>query len=221
MAGHEFSCLKKIIPGLKRLNICRQDFDELKILKNYDRVLIGGSNFSVEDKWPRKAQLISLIRKLNQAARPFLGICFGHQLLAKALGGQVIKDLSREEFGTCRLALNARGRKDDLFKNCPTNFLVQEGHKWRVARLPEAMINLASCPKTRIQAIRVKDKPLYGVQFHPELEAKDMLWRANLYGQDRANWYSFDQKKPFKNLQPSPWAKQIIKNFQDLVVNKS
>ncbi len=104
---------------------------------------------------------------LDKADIPILGICAGHQYMARHFGGTV-KPSKIPEFGQVELRLC----KDDdfLFKNVLKKSIVWESHNDEVTVLPKDFINLAESDNCKIQAIRHKKKPLYGLQFHPEVE---------------------------------------------------
>ncbi|MFA5187784.1 MAG: type 1 glutamine amidotransferase [Patescibacteria group bacterium] len=216
IADHEFQCFKKATQGekinLERVNIYFQDFSPDKIIKKYNGFLTGGSNFSIKDKFPRKAKLFKLVKKIIEREKPFLGICFGFQVLVEAAGGRVIFDKKKEEFGSKIVYLNNQGRQDKLFENLKRKFYVQQGHEWRVAKLPTDMLRLASGNAVLNQAVKIIDTPVYGIQFHPELDKKAMLWRLNLYKTSQVSWYSF-KKNPFHKLLPTSSSKKVLSNF--------
>jgi GMP synthase (glutamine-hydrolysing) len=96
-----------------------------------------------------------------------LGICFGHQIVAQALGGEVARNPRGREIGTMRLS---RVADDALFSGLPRTFDVHGTHSDVVARLPPGAEILATTPLDFIAAFRVGDR-VRGVQFHPEFDA--------------------------------------------------
>ena len=214
IADHEYKLFKSALKGvsLDKINIQKQDFNVAKLIKNYDAILVGGSNYSIRDKFPHREKFFQLIKKISVSKKPFLGVCFGFQALIEANGGKVIYDKKKEEFGSKIIYLNKKGTQDSIFRSLPKKFFVQQGHEWRVANLPKNMVRLARGNNVLNQAVKIKDEPVYGIQFHPELDKKEMLWRLNSYKKDKVSWYSFESY-PFHRLIATPQSKKIFKNF--------
>ena len=97
---------------------------------------------------------------------PILGICYGLQLMAHNLGGEVVPGKSRE-FGRAKLH-NTAGDADVLLQGVPQDTTVWMSHGDQVKGLGD-FITLASTPTCPMAAVRHAKKPFYGVQFHPEV----------------------------------------------------
>jgi GMP synthase (glutamine-hydrolysing) len=96
---------------------------------------------------------------------PVLGVCYGMQLIVKMLGGQVARGESRE-YGPAVLEVD---EPDTLFKGCERRLDVWMSHGDQASALPdgfEVLAHTATCPAA---AVRHRTRPLYGVQFHPEV----------------------------------------------------
>jgi GMP synthase (glutamine-hydrolysing) len=104
---------------------------------------------------------------LEKANFPILGICAGHQFMARFFGGEV-KPSKIPEFGQVEMTLI----KDDdaLFEGVLKKSIVWESHNDEVTVLPKDFIRIAESENCNIQAMRYKKKLLYGLQFHPEVE---------------------------------------------------
>lgn len=111
-------------------------------------------------------------RWLLDAARlgPVLGVCFGHQLIARALGGRVERNPAGFEAGTCEVRLTEAGRGDPLLAGLPDPLLVQETHEDHVPELPPGARLLAGNAQAPVQAYAVGEA-IRCVQFHPEIDA--------------------------------------------------
>jgi GMP synthase (glutamine-hydrolysing) len=96
---------------------------------------------------------------------PILGICYGLQVAAQALGGQVRPGKARE-FGRTKLRIIA---DDPLVRGLPQDTTVWMSHGDQVDQLPADFVALASTPTCPVAAVRHARRPFWGVQFHPEV----------------------------------------------------
>jgi GMP synthase (glutamine-hydrolysing) len=135
----------------------------------YDGVVISGSQTSVYDDRDWIHDLTSWIRDVHRAGVPVLGVCWGHQFLAQALGGRVV-DMGEYELGYRTVN---RVREDPLFADIPNSFRAFETHSDRVLELPGGAVELAR-NDVGIQAFRLG--LTYGVQFHPEYDRQTAEW---------------------------------------------
>lgn len=103
---------------------------------------------------------------LEHAKIPILGICAGHQFMARFYGG-ACKPATVPEFGRVEIAVT---HKNDLFQGMPTTMTVWESHNDEVTEVPAVFKVLASSQNCRVQAMKHQQKPFYGLQFHPEVE---------------------------------------------------
>jgi GMP synthase (glutamine-hydrolysing) len=96
---------------------------------------------------------------------PILGICYGMQLLCQALGG-VVEPVPTREFGRtpCQFLTS-----DPLLEGLPSQSIVWMSHGDQVVRVSEDFVSLASTPQCPIAAVRHRQRPIYGLQFHPEV----------------------------------------------------
>ena len=101
--------------------------------------------------------------------------------MARALGGQCVKDLPNAELGTIEFALTEAGRVDPVFGTLPHVFAGQAGHEDHVIALPSDAVLLASSHRVAEQAFRFVGRPIYCTQFHPELDRTAMLKRVVAY----------------------------------------
>jgi len=137
-------------------------FQELSKEKVDGLVLSGGApRIGLEGK------LGNCSEYLEKADFPILGICAGHQYMARFFGGEA-KPSIVPEFGKIELTLLAED--DVLFERVPKKSIVWESHNDEVTVLPDKFELLAESENCKIQAMRHKEKPFYGLQFHPEVE---------------------------------------------------
>jgi GMP synthase (glutamine-hydrolysing) len=104
---------------------------------------------------------------------PILGICYGHQLLAHGLGGEVGPNPRGREMGTVALHLDEAARDDALLGDWEPGAPIHTTHLESVLRLPDAACLLAYSDLDPFAAFRV-GRSAWGVQFHPEFDATIM-----------------------------------------------
>lgn len=104
---------------------------------------------------------------LEKTEVPILGICAGHQFMGRFFGGKV-EPAKIPEFGKVELMLLKEGEL--LFKGVSKKSIVWESHNDEISILPGEFIHLAESDTCKIQGMRHKDNPFYGLQFHPEVE---------------------------------------------------
>lgn len=114
---------------------------------------------------------------------PVLGICFGHQLLADALGGEAGDHPVGMELGTVEIQLTADAADDALLRELPERFEAHVAHRQSALRLPAGAVRLAGNAFEPVQAFRV-GAAAWGVQFHPEFDADIMRGYVDLLAED-------------------------------------
>ena len=137
------------------------DIDEEKIreIKPKGIILSGGPESVTQSHTPRIPQVAF---DLNI---PLLGICYGMQTLAEQMGGQVISS-DNKEFGHAEVLLKADSL---LFKNLEQTLNVWMSHGDQVQDLPDNFSLVASTDSAPIAAMQHQTKPIFALQFHPEV----------------------------------------------------
>jgi len=151
-------------PQLELLVFDAQQAEFPKDIHAADAYLITGSRYGVNDGFPWITQLEDFVRQLHQAKKKVIGICFGHQLIAKALGGKVIKSPKGWGLGMSQNQI-IRCQEWMVPPLQELNLLVS--HQDQVAVLPKGAQLLASsdfCPNYLMQI----DTHMLSVQGHPE-----------------------------------------------------
>ncbi len=135
-------------------------------------LLLGGPmNVYEEEAYPFLKREDSFIKEVLREEIPFLGICLGAQLLAKACGAPVLK-AAQKEVGWYSVELTKKGRQDRLFRQCRGPLTVFQWHE-DTFEVPEEGTLLATSEVVRNQAFRV-GSCAYGLQFHVEV-SEDMV----------------------------------------------
>ncbi len=137
-------------------------------------VIIMGSLSMVTEQTEWMQRLAKDIVELNAQQIPLLGICFGHQLIADALGGRVDYNPRGLEIGTIDIERTATDSRDPLFDALPKQFKAHAVHFQSVLTLPSNAVALAKSAMDDHHAFRV-GQSTWGVQFHPEFTTDIML----------------------------------------------
>lgn len=137
---------------------------------NLEAVVVTGSAALVTDADPWSEATAAWLASVVPRGVPTLGVCYGHQLLAHALGGAVADNPVGRNVGTVDVRLTAAGRQDPLFGRLPAEIHVPVSHVQRVTRLPPRATCLATTAKDDAHAFAVGERA-WGVQFHPEFDA--------------------------------------------------
>jgi len=104
-------------------------------------------------------------RDIFNTGIPILGICYGAQLMAKALGGRVVKAKARE-YGKVTIQVKSR---ESLFQGLSSKETIWMSHGDKISRLPEGFRIIGSTENSPIGAMENKARRFYGLQFHPEV----------------------------------------------------
>ena len=176
-------------------------------------VLIGGAGaFSVTREHPFTAPMREVVQRLIEDGRPVFGACWGHQFLADLGGGTVIEDKERSEVGTFPIRLSEAGIADPLLAGFPEQFHVQLGHNDRVSALGPGWLELGQSELCANQIIRLEDRPVYGTQFHSEMDEVRLRERILVFLRD----YVADEEEHRKilwSLRPSIEADRLLELF--------
>lgn len=134
----------------------------------FDAVVVTGSVANVSDGFPWMETLFEHIRKMDAAKTKLLGICFGHQAIATALGGRV--EPRAVNLGAPQIAIYEKRAWMSPESDALTLFA---GNFQQVVEMPDGMAVLAGsskCPNTLIE----KDSHILSMQYHPEFSAAYM-----------------------------------------------
>jgi len=131
-----------------------------------DAWLVSGSRHSVNDDLPWIPRLESFVRKIADEGPPYLGICFGHQLLATALGGSVVR-------AGWRVGIKAATIRESRSWMAPalTSYRVLYSHSDQVRHLPEGAAVLASSSECPVEMFEFGPRML-AIQGHPEFSVE-------------------------------------------------
>ena len=136
-------------------------------------VVVTGSHAMVTDNREWSVRIEAWLPELIAAEVPFFGICYGHQLLGRAMGGDVDYHPRGKEIGTVAVRRLPASDHDLLFQDLPEEFPVHATHSQSVLRLPDGATLLAENTYEPHHAFRL-GRCAWGVQFHPEYDTAIM-----------------------------------------------
>ena len=150
---------------------------------------------------------IMIDKKIFEIGCPVLGICYGMQLIAKVLGGEVNSEKS-PEYGVTEIL---RTRESMLISSEKFNALMSHGDN--VSKLPEGFIETSKTQSGIISSIENKDKKIFGLQFHPEVINTEK-------GDEIIKNFVFEICRCSGDWNLSDWVESTIKNIKDTVKDK-
>jgi GMP synthase (glutamine-hydrolysing) len=178
-------------------------------------IVVTGSSAMVTDRAPWSERAAGWLREVVAAGTPLLGICYGHQLLAHALGGVIGDNPRGREIGTVALALRDEAARDPLLQVLSEGDRVQATHVQAVLALPARARHLAATAGDPHQAFAVADRA-WGVQFHPEFDA-DVI-RGYLTGRrERIAAEGLDAEALLDAVRETPAGPRLLRRFAALL----
>jgi len=182
------------------------------VANSVDVVICSGSrrNVSMWESWMDSAA--ALLRGAVALELPTLGICFGHQLICHALGGEVSRSSERTD-SVEELELTVMGLNDPIFSglSSPVCLFTHQDH---VVEIPERVIVLGSASHNSLATVRILGKdgdilPIWGLQFHPEAARKRIQRSVKLGHISAEEALSFEREHD---------GAQVLANFADEVM---
>ncbi len=186
---------------VKKANIIKQ---------NVSGIILSGGPLNVYE-----INKFNFDKKILQLGIPVLGICFGHQILSKELGGKVKKSNHRE-FGLAEIKKVDNSKLTKNFFNKKNKNNVWMSHADQVSKMPKNFKVIASSKNSKLSIIENHNKKFYGVQFHPEVthtnNGKILLSNfVFLICKMKKNWSSKDQKlKLIKEIKQQVGNNKVI-----------
>jgi GMP synthase (glutamine-hydrolysing) len=181
---------------------------------SYRAALITGSPAMVTDREPWSERTAQWIRQAAADGLPMFGICYGHQLLAHALGGEVDYNPRGRELGTQTVECLPEAVGDPLLTGMPDRFPAQLLHAQSVTRLPAGAVALARSDMDPHQLVRLAPH-IYSTQFHPEFGPEFMRDHLQRYAEDYGQ-EGLDILALIQGLGPTPTAGNLVRRFLKL-----
>jgi GMP synthase (glutamine-hydrolysing) len=139
-------------------------------VSHFSGILITGSPSMVSSREPWSELTAKWLQVALDQEVPVLGVCYGHQLLAHALGGKVGPNPRGRQIGSVSARRLESAADDPLMGPLPTTFMSQCSHSEAVLELPPGASRLATSPLSENFAVRFSNTA-WGVQFHPEFSS--------------------------------------------------
>ena len=174
-------------------------------------VMVTGSGAMVTDRADWSERSAEWLRDAAHAGLPLFGICYGHQLLAHALGGRVDYNPRGREMGTVPVSTLADASVDPLFAGLGQAFAAHTTHLQTVLAPPPQASVLARSERDDCQAFRWGEAA-WGVQFHPEFNTGMMRG----YIQARSDALTTEgtcHRGLLREVRPAPTARRVLKRF--------
>jgi GMP synthase (glutamine-hydrolysing) len=176
-------------------------------------VVVTGSSAMVSEREAWSERAAGWLQAAVTAGTPVLGICYGHQLLAHALGGRVAPNPRGREIGTVAIASLADG--DPLLGPLPDTSWLQVSHVESDLELPTGAQRLAQSAADPHQAYRVGERA-WGVQFHPEFDA-DVIAAYLTARREIIREEGLDPEALQREVRESPEGPRLLARFRALL----
>ncbi|MBU6247957.1 MAG: glutamine amidotransferase [Xanthomonadaceae bacterium] len=173
--------------------------------------LITGSASMVTERAAWSERTAGWIRAAMDHGLPLLGVCYGHQLMAHALGGRVDYLPGGREMGTVPVRRVAAGDDDSVLAGLPETFLAHTTHEQSVLEAPSACRVWASSVRDPHQLLSYGSNAL-SMQFHPEFSAEIMRAYIRRKSHDLGR-EGADVRGLHRTVNPTPHARALLRRF--------
>lgn len=200
-------------PGSWLVVDCRSEH-RLPELASVAGLVVTGSPHSVTDREPWVRFGESYLAGAVAAGVPVLGVCFGHQMLAQALGGRVARNPRGREIGTVELDLHA---DDPLFRGAERPYRVNMSHVDTVVEPPPGAEVLGSTELDACAALRFGERA-WGVQFHPEFD-REIVGHYAMTRAEALRAEGLDPEAVADSAADAPTGARVLLRFVDLLIS--
>ena len=178
-------------------------------------VVVTGSAAMVSDREPWSERTGEWLARAARGGTPVLGICYGHQLLAHALGGEVGRNPRGREIGTVVVRSLEPAHRDPLLGIWRGAEPAHVTHRESVLALPEGAVRLAESDLDPVQAFAVGERA-WGVQFHPEFDAETTRTYVATR-RDRLLAEGLDPDALLAGVRDAPSGPRLLRRFAELL----
>ena len=173
--------------------------------------IVTGSAAMVTERLPWSERTAGWIRDAMDAELPLFGVCYGHQLMAHALGGRVDYLPGGREIGTQSIELLPEHQRDPLMRVLRDGFRAHTTHEQSVLEPPRGATILARSARDPHQLLRYGPNAI-SVQFHPEFSAEVMRAYVRRKRTDLRR-EGADPERIFQAVAATPMARRLLRQF--------
>lgn len=192
--------------------VCPFEGEPLPVAGTFRAAVISGSWSMVTDREEWSERTAAWAREMILAGVPLLGVCYGHQLMAHALGGVVDYHPKGSEVGQIAVSLNDSAQHDPLLRDLPATFDTFLSHEQSVIVLPPGAVALGASSHDPHQIVRYSPTAL-SVQFHPEFTAPVMN-KIITSRSERIAMKGKDRDTLLANVRDTPVSRSILQRFE-------
>ena len=207
--GSQFTQL--IARRIREFGIYSEIISHKKINANTNKTHIGGIILSGGPLNVYQSKKVKFRKEIFEWNVPILGICFGHQVISKELGGRV-KKAKQREFGFAKLISLSKSRLTKNFFNKKGSNSVWMSHADEVTKLAKGFKVIAKTETSKFSIVENSSKKFYGIQFHPEVTHTEK-------GKIILRNFVFEICMLKKNWSPSNQKKLLIEDVKKIVGN--
>ena len=179
-------------------------------------VIVTGSGAMVSERLRWSEDTAAWLRTVVAGGVPVLGVCYGHQLLAHALGGRVDYHPDGREVGTIDIERLPAAAGDALLGAAPARFVAHATHRQSVLELPPGAVALARSAHDPHHAVRYAPQA-WGLQFHPEFSVAAI--RGYLHRAPNAAAFNCRADCCAQRAdRPAPHARRLLRRFRAIAV---
>ncbi|MEH6474023.1 MAG: type 1 glutamine amidotransferase [Halopseudomonas sp.] len=215
-----FACFSELSPDqFSVLNLFDTPEFGPEVLQGFDAVYVGGSSEASvmePERYPFVLSAQALLRHCIDIRMPVFASCFGHQLAAKALGTEIVRDEQDFEMGTLPISLTGAADADPLYRDTSEGFMAVAVHRERAVAVPDGCTALAYTDACN-HAFKVDSAPFWTTQFHPEVDRRVLIERLTLFKEKYTDGDGHLQQV-LDNAVETPESNGLLKKFVDRVL---
>lgn len=208
------------------VNVFDRPLFDGSVMDGHDALMIGGSSdasgmetIEHPEKYPYGASIRKVFRRCIDDSIPVFASCYGYEEAATEIGGTLIKDDRNVNVGFAHIHATEEGKNDPLLKDAPDGFAAVNWHSERTDSLPDEAIVLASTDTCPHAIFKLKGKPFYAFQFHPEIDKAGLIGRLTRYITRYHSEGGLELLDTIKKTCPDvPEGNLLVKKFIDRIV---